>query len=85
MELIVSRVGSVLGVYGEELDLSALGVVTIQRASHVEPDDCGRWWADLAAVGGPRLGPFAVRSRALAAEVAWLSEWLTSSGELGKV
>ena len=31
----------------------------IRRASHVEPDEAGRWWADLSPVGGPRLGPFA--------------------------
>ena len=39
-----------------------------RRASHVEPDADGRWWADLSPVAGPRLGPFEVRSAALDAE-----------------
>ena len=60
------------GCYAEAIDLGALGGVTIRRASHVEPDQEGRWWADLGPVGGPRLGPFGVRSAALAAEVQWL-------------
>jgi hypothetical protein len=47
------------------------------RASHVEPDDRGRWLADLSPIGGPVLGPFDRRSEALEAEVTWLEEnWL---------
>ena len=62
----------------EELDLAALGSLTIQRASHVEPDATGLWWADLTPVQGPCLGPFARRSEALIAEVQWLeAHWLT--------
>jgi len=34
--------------YTEALDLAALGSLSIRRASHVEPDEQGRWWADLA-------------------------------------
>ncbi len=71
MRLTVEPGGTVRCVYGEALDLAALGVVTIRRASHVEPD-AGGWWADLAPVGGPRLGPFALRSQALGAERVWL-------------
>ena len=51
---------------------SVFGDLAIRRASHVEPDAAGRWWADLAPVGGPRLGPFDRRSEALAAELRWL-------------
>jgi len=76
MELMVSPAGCVHAVYGEELDLHLLGALTIRRASHVEPDGEGRWWADLNPVDGPRLGPHAHRSAALAAEVAWLQEHL---------
>jgi hypothetical protein len=47
-----------------------MGTVTIARASHVEPNEDGQWFAQM--VGGPVLGPFAKRSAALAAEVAWL-------------
>ena len=61
----------------EAIILSALGRVQIKRGSHVEPDEDGRWFADLAVVHGPRLGPFDRRSDALKAEVAWLCEnWL---------
>jgi hypothetical protein len=72
MELFIRPDGRVRCLYGEELDLSALGPPAIARASHVEPDGEGRWHADLAPVGGPTLGPFPRRAEALAAEVAWL-------------
>ncbi len=77
MELIIRPGGTVQCVYGEEVDLHALGELHIRRASHVEPDEEGRWWADLSPVGGPRLGPFLSRSLALRAEAAWLDQhWL---------
>jgi len=69
--------GSVTTVYTEALDLDALGSVRCSRASHVEPTSDGRWSADLSPVGGPVLGPYALRSEALAAEVAWLERWLS--------
>jgi hypothetical protein len=50
--------------------------VAIRRASQVEPDAAGLWWADLAPVGGPMLGPFARRMQALTAEQTWLEKWL---------
>jgi hypothetical protein len=82
VNLIVEPDGQVRGIYGEEIDLAALGAPRITRASHVEPDARGRWHADLSPVGGPVLGPFDRRSNALAAEVAWLEEnWLTALGE----
>jgi hypothetical protein len=77
MNLIIERNGHVRGVYGEALDLAALGHLQITRASHVEPNEEGRWLADLTPVGGPVLGPYEKRSEALEAEVAWLEEnWL---------
>jgi hypothetical protein len=80
MELVVTPGGRVRCVYDELVDLKALGQLTIQRGSHVEPEALGCWTADLAPVGGPVLGPFATRSIALAAEVAWLREhWLRSA------
>jgi hypothetical protein len=72
MDLVIRPSGSVVAVYDEVIDLAALGPLSITRASHVEPDAHGRWVADLAAVGGPVLGPFARRSEALQAEIAWL-------------
>jgi hypothetical protein len=77
MELVIDRRGDVRCVYGEEIDLALLGQLSIRRASHVEPDSDGRWWADLAPVGGPRLGPFDRRTEALACEARWLNvHWL---------
>ena len=72
MELFITPTGTVQAIYDEAIDLHTLGTATITRASHVEPDASGQWFADI--VDGPRLGPFARRSEALAAEVAWLTE-----------
>ena len=74
MNLTIDPFGIVRCVYGETIDLSVLGQLHIVRASHVEPDETGRWFADLDPVGGPRLGPFAQRSDALAAEGTWLDQ-----------
>jgi len=73
MELVVVSGGDVRCIYGEELDLRELGNLQITRASHVEPDRDGFWWADMGPVGGPVLGPFAERSAALLAERAWIT------------
>ena len=70
--LIICPSGHVTCVYAEDIDLPAIGSLHIRRASHVEPDGTGRWWADLTRVGGPMLGPYRRRSEALAAEAAWL-------------
>ena len=70
MELVVQPDGDVRCVYDEAINLAALGRVQIKRGSHVEPDADGRWFADLAVIHGPRLGPFDLRSDALKAEAA---------------
>ena len=77
MQLVIDPTGGLRCLYDETIPLAAFGDMTIARASHVEPDQRGRWLADLAPVGGPQLGPFAERSSALAAERVWLEEhWL---------
>lgn len=77
MELLITPAGETRCIYSDAIHLQALGRVTIRRGSHVEPDDQGRWTADLSPVGGPVLGPFEYRCSALAAEIAWLREhWL---------
>lgn len=76
--LIVGPRGGVRCPYAEGIDLASLGAVSIRRASHVEPDESGQWWADLGPVGGPRLGPFALRSAALDAERLWLEDHLSN-------
>jgi hypothetical protein len=73
MELVVDAVGDVRCVYGEELELRELGKLQITRASHVEPDKDGFWWADMGPSGGPVLGPFRNRTEALQAERGWLT------------
>jgi hypothetical protein len=80
MDLIIAPGGLVRAIYAEAIPLEVLGRVRIERASHVEPDDEGLWFADLGPVGGPVLGPFALRGDALAAEVTWLERhWLAPS------
>ena len=73
MELVVDAGGDVRCVYGEELDLREIGKLQITRASHVEPDRDGFWWADMGPVDGPVLGPFKSRTEALGAERGWLT------------
>ena len=77
MHLHISSSGQIRCIYGEAISLQELGTVSIHRASHVEPDASGNWLADLSPIDGPVLGPFALRSEALAAEVAWLEQHLT--------
>jgi hypothetical protein len=79
MTLVVNADGTVTAVYTEAVDLTEIGRVQCRRASHVEPSGEG-WQADLSPIGGPVLGPFAKRSAALTAEVAWLDTWLTTGG-----
>ena len=79
MQLVVQSNGSIRCVYDEQLNLQALGSMNIQRGSHVEPTSDGQWTADLSPVAGPVLGPFTLRTAALAAERQWLEEhWLFS-------
>lgn len=81
MELLIERDGGVRCVYCEDIDLSQLGQLSIQRGSHVEPTADGQWTADLSPVDGPQLGPFSTRTEALTAEVSWLQEnWLSPVG-----
>lgn len=68
MELVVGCDGGVRCIYDEALDLRQIGKLQITRASHVEPDAEGFWWADTGPVDGPVLGPFRSRTEALEAE-----------------
>lgn len=74
MDMVFCVNGGVSCIYDEALDLRELGRLTIKRASHVEPDQDGNWWADMAPSGGPALGPFKSRSEALVAEREWLMD-----------
>jgi hypothetical protein len=80
MKLLVRPDGTVRAIYDELIDLAVLGRPTITRASRVEPDEQGRWLADLGPVGGPVLGPFERRGEALQAEREWLERhWLVNA------
>ena len=76
MELVVGVDGVARCIYDEALDLRKFGKLHITRASHVEPDAEGYWWADMEPSGGPVLGPYASRGEALGAEREWLAERL---------
>jgi hypothetical protein len=73
MEVVVDGGGDVRCIYDEVLDLREIGKLQITRASHVEPDIDGFWWADMRPVDGPVLGPFRSRTEALRAERGWLA------------
>ncbi len=76
-ELIIGLGGEVRMIYSELIEPHAFGEPRIQRGSFVEPDQNGFWWADLTPVNGPRLGPYHMRSKAIAAEIEWLKQfWL---------
>ena len=70
MTLLIDPTGEITTIYQEVLDLAALGSQRIERASHVEPDAHGQWWAQI--IDGPQLGPYPRRNDALTAEVDWL-------------
>jgi hypothetical protein len=72
LELVVGVDGTARCIYDEALDLREIGKLQITRASHVEPDAEGCWWADMGPSGGPVLGPFGSRSQALEAEREWI-------------
>ena len=77
MELVIHPSGDIQCIYGEAVDLHAMGNLSIARGSHVEPTCDGQWTADLSPVDGPELGPFPNRTEALLAEHRWLQRhWL---------
>jgi hypothetical protein len=78
MTLHIDNEGRTTFIHRDDLQraMAPAGRVRIKRASHVDPDDDGRWWADLAPMGGPKFGPFTTRAAALNAELAWLEERL---------
>jgi hypothetical protein len=77
MLMVIDSLGRIHCLYGEQLDLSSLGKLSIRRASFVEPEGDG-WYADLSPVAGPTLGPFLLRSQALQAEFLWLEQHLVT-------
>jgi hypothetical protein len=66
--------GIVETLYEDDLNLDQIGEMDIRRASHVEPNNNGKWIVDLSPVNGPKLGPFKKRKDALKAEVKWINK-----------
>lgn len=67
---------------GGEIDPAELGAVReVKRASHVEPEiEQGKivWYADMAPVNGPKMGPYTNREAALTAERRYLDKLFSS-------
>jgi hypothetical protein len=74
MIISIDRNGGVRAIYSDGFNWQALGKPLIQRASQVEPDQLGLWYVDLTLSNGPKIGPFARRADAIAAEIAWLEK-----------
>ena len=72
--LSVSPEGVATFIYTDALaPLLKEGKATIQRASYVEPDDKGQWWATMKPFGEEVvLGPFTTRQEALDEEERYL-------------
>lgn len=77
--------GTVKFLYYDELKpLLGIGDVDVKRASHVDPEktaDGLKWFADLAPVNGPKLGPFETRADAITGEIDWLTEHFLNKQE----
>lgn len=77
MIISVDTNGNMTAIYDDELtDLFEEGTVKIRRASNVEPDEKGQWWAEMLDGTGTRLGPFTKRQDALDEEKKYLERTL---------
>jgi hypothetical protein len=65
--------GTVLAVYTDTIDLRTIGRIHAARASVVEWDESTQAWTARILATGERLGPFATRDEAVAAERAVLA------------
>jgi hypothetical protein len=74
--ITISNKGTITFIYDDDIAkaLSGLGKSTTTRASHVEPNTDGTWYAYMDLVGGPTLGPFNTRTEALQEEVHWIEQ-----------
>lgn len=71
--IVINEQGGMRFVWNDDLSgLRTLGTTSIRRASRVEADENGRFWAILEPVGGPTLGPFDLYGDAVAAEIDWI-------------
>ena len=85
MQIVIKPTGVFIGIYNDSFEYGELGKPRIRRASHVEPDESGRWFADLSPVEGPTLGPFDKRNDAINAELEFLNCMLADCEPLDEV
>jgi len=78
VQLVIKPTGVLIGIYDDSFDYGTFGRPQIRRASHVEPDRQGHWFADLSPVDGPILGPFDKRYEAIDAELEFLNDKLST-------
>ncbi len=71
--------GTVVTVYTDTVDLRVVGHIHAVRASVVEWDESGQAWTARLLATGERLGPFATRAEAVAAERAVLATRLETA------
>ena len=76
LKLLVRTDSTVQAIYSDELAplIDKASHVEVRRASFVEPDPDGGWTATMQ--DGTKLGPFRLRSEALAAEIRYLDSKL---------
>jgi hypothetical protein len=70
---VIKPTGLFVAIYSDDWAYEKLGKPCIRRASHVEPDESGRWFADMTTSSGPILGPFRKRQEAINAELEYLN------------
>lgn len=86
MKLLVSPEGVITAIYSDDLVplIKEAEKVNISRASHVEPDDKGQWWATMKPFGEEvLLGPFETHKEAITEEVNYLEERLFNDKRAG--
>ena len=73
MQIVIKPTGVFISIYNDSFDYGEFGKPQIRRASHVDPDETGHWFADMSPVNGPILGPFDKRIDAIDAERKFLN------------
>jgi len=79
MEIYIDRTGNASCIYDEAINLSAIGAVSIRRASHVEPGRTGRVAGGHGDSRRSQAGPVYRRSEALASEEQYILSHLAGS------
>ena len=85
MQIVIKPTGVFICIYSDALDYGEFGKPQIRRASHVEPDERGLWFANMSPINGPMLGPFNKRNEALDAELEYANMMLADCEPLDEV